>query len=653
MTPPHSALAASCLPARWRGRPVFTVLDFNFDGDTLMRTLHRWRHDPHRCQRLCFVAITSSLPTKAGLNIGPHADNIAPPASTVAADARELLAQWPPAMPGIHRLQLAGGAITLDLIVADIDEALRAWVGSADVVLLAHTPHQQAATGWLPSMAKGLSRVMADDAIAITSGTPAPNGGDPWRQGLELAGFDAPRAVDNEGLAVVVDDNSQLRIAHRRKLPEGRLRHDVLTRLGPRRSGSTVDALIIGAGLAGAFVAAALSARGLRCTVLDRHDTVAQEASGGDAGIFHGTVHAGDNPHARLHRSASLAAARAYRTLIDHRDGCGITVPASLHGLLRVSNTSIASMRARVAQNALPADWVQALDAAAASERAGVAITHPCWLFPHAGWISPRALVQHLLSQAPIHFVGGCNVARIERNISDGSWAAFDPADRLIAQASTLVLANAAQASLLAPWAQWQIQSSRGQSTVVPAGTPGLAAPRMPVSSMGYALTLPDGSVLCGASAHPDDDAPDARASDTHDDLDKLARLTGSRPANTATRDRARLDVATQDRVGIEVATQDRVAWRSTTPDRMPIVGAVPARSPRRGSGAPSVPVRHVAREPGLYVMTGLGSRGLTLAPLMAEVVAASVLREPVPVEASILDAIDAARFVAKASTPG
>ena len=95
---------------------------------------------------------------------------------------------------------------------------------------------------------------------------------------------------------------------------------------------------------------------------------------------------------------------------------------------------------------------------------------------------------------------------------------------------------------------------------------------------------------------------------------------------------------------------EGRVAWRCVAPDRLPIVGAAPALDPQVRASAPRLDqVRNAAREPGLFVFTALGSRGITWAALCAEVLAAAIGSAPLPLEASLLDAIDPARFAVRA----
>jgi tRNA 5-methylaminomethyl-2-thiouridine biosynthesis bifunctional protein len=56
--------------------------------------------------------------------------------------------------------------------------------------------------------------------------------------------------------------------------------------------------------------------------------------------------------------------------------------------------------------------------------------------------------------------------------------------------------------------------------------------------------------------------------------------------------------------------------------------------------------LRDLPRQPGLYGAFGLGSRGLVLAPLAAELIAAQIEGEPWPVERALAAALDPARFL-------
>ena len=99
---------------------------------------------------------------------------------------------------------------------------------------------------------------------------------------------------------------------------------------------------------------------------------------------------------------------------------------------------------------------------------------------------------------------------------------------------------------------------------------------------------------------------------------------------------------------------QGRVGWRATAVDRLPLVGAVPMQPPfdtapdASPAALPDQP-RHWPRVPGLFVATGLGSRGLTWAPLVGRLIASWITGAPFPLPADLVDALDPARFAARA----
>ena len=91
---------------------------------------------------------------------------------------------------------------------------------------------------------------------------------------------------------------------------------------------------------------------------------------------------------------------------------------------------------------------------------------------------------------------------------------------------------------------------------------------------------------------------------------------------------------------------------RCMTPDHLPIVGPMP------DINAHKVLYPHLAKDKnwhyqeaapylkGLYVMTGLGARGLCTAPLMADILTADICGTPYPIDNKMLFNLSANRFV-------
>ena len=77
--------------------------------------------------------------------------------------------------------------------------------------------------------------------------------------------------------------------------------------------------------------------------------------------------------------------------------------------------------------------------------------------------------------------------------------------------------------------------------------------------------------------------------------------------------------------------------------------GAVPDLVAARSRARIEQPAQ-VPRMEGLYACTAFGSRGITWAALAAQTVAAVICGTPLPIEASLFDAVDAGRFVSRRS---
>ena len=95
-------------------------------------------------------------------------------------------------------------------------------------------------------------------------------------------------------------------------------------------------------------------------------------------------------------------------------------------------------------------------------------------------------------------------------------------------------------------------------------------------------------------------------------------------------------------------------AIRMTTPDRYPIVGAIPDiayyqaeyASLKHGQKYRQYPKARYIQ--GLYVLGGFGSRGLTTSGLCAELLAAIINDEPLPIQKTLYENLQPARFLIK-----
>ncbi|MBC7955413.1 MAG: bifunctional tRNA (5-methylaminomethyl-2-thiouridine)(34)-methyltransferase MnmD/FAD-dependent 5-carboxymethylaminomethyl-2-thiouridine(34) oxidoreductase MnmC [Cytophagales bacterium] len=605
----HVFLGGNALPQRWQKpthqRDHFVILETGFGlGNNFLATWQAWREDPARCDRLVFISIEQSPLSADDMRLA-HAH------SPAAALASELIAAWPPLTHNLHCLDFEQGQVQLLLALGDVSTWLPELEARVDAFYVDGFALARNPLMWQPRIFKAFARLAAPDATLAT-----------WtaahtvREGLRAAGFavretqeaqEAQEAKEAQGGAGKRD------ITLARYAPAFAPRHapSRITHVAKQKR-----AVIVGAGLAGCSTAWALAEQGWHCTVLDRQAEPAQETSGNPAGLFHGIVNAHDGTHARFNRAAALHAQHL----------AGVTA----QGLLRLDSADTAAMRATLNKLGLPADYVRAVDAAQASALSGLALQQSAWFYPGGGWARPAALARDWLAQASpqADFRGSVKVDRLHR--AGDAWQLLDAHGRVIDQAEVVVLANAGDALRLLGQPAWPIEAVRGQVSFLDhSHAPSLTLPRLPVAGSGYLLPDIDGCALFGATSQPRDMDAAVRSDDHTANLAQLSHLLGEP-----------VDVPSS-------ALQGRTGWRWVAQDKLPVIGAVPDAT--ASSGRPLDQPRFVPRVKGLYVFTALGSRGITWSALGARTLASLITGAPSPLEASLLDAIDPARFVSRA----
>ncbi|MEY4752077.1 MAG: hypothetical protein RIQ60_4291 [Pseudomonadota bacterium] len=249
-------------------------------------------------------------------------------------------------------------------------------------------------------------------------------------------------------------------------------------------------------------------------------------------------------------------------------------------------------------------------------------------------------------------------------------WHALDNHGCTIASAPVLVLANAdgalpllADVPGLHAALPARLEHIRGQTTVIhldtlsPDQRASLRLPRLPVSGQGYAIHLPADTrtqaaaagpdcgerLLVGATSQPGDRHPHLRLADQHENLKRAAALGVFGPTHR----QAPPDWA------LALPLAGRVGWRLTAPDRLPLVGPpidlqalALARAGRARVDSPRLLPRCHDAHGGVYVCTGLASRGITSAALAGEILAAWITGSPCPGGGELRTLVDLARWV-------
>lgn len=594
----HVFLYGNGLPQRWQGRRSFVILDTGFGpGLSFLATWQAWRDDPARSGQLHYVAIEEHPFAVSDLE-KLHA--LWPQLQPLSAQLR---AAWPPLVAGFHRLALDEGRIQLTLAFGDVADCLPEIQAAADAFYLDGFAAGKTPEMWAPQILSRLNRLAAPDATLATFSVTGH-----VRRALMQAGFlcDRPQGSGRKPQMLVG------RFAPRWQQP---LRIPVQDR----------RAVVIGAGIAGCSACERLAARGWQVTLVERHAQPAREASGNIAGIVMPMMSRDGNQASRLARAAYLYAVAQWRQL----GGIGTAFAGRQCGVLQLAQDAQQAtlQRAALEELGLPADFARWADAEEAAALTGNAASHGGWLFPQGGWVTPASLCEAMLSAcgAKLLRLFGRGAASLE--CSGGIWMVRDEAGAEIASAPVVVVAGGIDAHRLPQTRSLPLDAIRGQVTHLSAAS--MKAPPLVICGDGY--VTPEVQGICAVGATYDDDRETALRRDSQDEnLQRLAQLL---PAALT----------------VDADLRGRVGFRCVTPDRMPLVGALPdADLPITGSR-----LRDVPRHPGLYGLMGYGSRGLIWAPFAAELLASMLEGEPLPIERSLVDVIDPARFALKAYRRG
>jgi tRNA 5-methylaminomethyl-2-thiouridine biosynthesis bifunctional protein len=589
----HVFLRGNGLPARWRGRDRFVILETGFGtGLNFLTTWAAWRADAQACRRLHYLSVERHPFTVADLA------RLHRRWPEFALLAERLRAQWPTLTPGMHRIEFEGGRLVLTLMFGDALRLLPRLSARVDAFYLDGFDPRKNPALWSPALFTRLARLAANGATLATWSVAAA-----VREGLQAAGFCCDKRPG---------------FGRKREMLTGYLPTGMTaSALVSEPATSARAALVIGAGLAGSAICERLAVRGWRITLIERHPQPAAEASGNLAGIVRPLLSLDDNIASRFTRAAFLASLRAWSSLASapRWDGCGV---------LHIARDAEHEDRQRelVAAHAYPPDYVRFLDHAEAAELTGWPLAHGGWHFPTGGWAHPPSVCAALLTSAgdAVQVRFGVEVAALRRH--EAGWQALDAAGRVLAQAPVAILASGAGALWPGEAPALPVRRVRGQVSHIPSAL--LPPIRLALCREGYLTPAIDGQVCVGASY--DFEADPQPSAEGH--AANVLRLVHILPDAGAGIDVSRLG--------------GRVGFRCVPPDRLPVVGSLALAPPTDRD----LRLKDMPRLPGVYVLTGLASRGLTWAWLAAELLASRLAGDPLPVETDLVDALDPARFL-------
>lgn len=354
---------------------------------------------------------------------------------------------------------------------------------------------------------------------------------------------------------------------------------------------------ILGTGIAGLCTAEALSRRGIAVTVFDPAPKSASGASGNPLALVMPRLDAEDNTTARLLIDAYLHARQFYSGVPGAETGDVRQMPRDEKDTARFAKV--------LADPPFPLEDLEAI--------AGGGMLHK-----NAVILRPAEIIKNLASLSKISTELGKPPPSLEQ---------------LTRTFDAVIFANGMATNETAPWLN--LKPKLGQVEHVAGASRTNAAA---IASGHYAITTGT-ERLWGATFEASGEVRTSNAARAENN-EKLKMLAPW--------------MASESKKAMQTS---RASVRATTADRLPIAGALPNHKAALDLFAPLSKGQAVdANAPlveQIYIMTGLGTRGFTWAPWLADILAAQLCSEPPPATQKTLEAIAPMRLIIRSIKRG
>jgi tRNA 5-methylaminomethyl-2-thiouridine biosynthesis bifunctional protein len=588
----------------------FVIAETGFgSGLNFLLTVKHWLQHSHASQTLCFYSLEHAPFCLQDLQRAQQAW------PQLAEFAQALQQAYQVASDGFHLLELFSGRVRLVLMIGEAEQMLGQCQASVDAWFLdgfAPALNQQMWSRGLFQQIKRLSRPGTTFSTYTAVGD--------VRRGLADVGFAVQKVAGCGNKRHMLKGEFMPQAVPASSAPgyqpwfEG-----AVSNLG-RKS----HIAIIGAGIAGLTTAWSLVKRGFKVTVLEQGRRYGAQASGNPHAMLMPRLSLQDAADAEFYSSAYFHALRCLQQLDPQQQGW------QQSGGLQLPSTE--RIRKQIADYPQTDQLVQVLDAQQASEVCGLTVNESAQYFPLAANLQPVKILARLVEvmgdALTIHY--STTLASFER--VDEQWKLKQPDGETIASVDGLIFCNAWQVKLQSAFGHLTIQPARGQLSILQANAQSRRL-KLPVSSEGYLLPAIEQQHIVGASFELDDCCDQLRDTEHQQNLQAIHSWQPEL-------------FSAVDIIG------GRASVRAVTPDRMPVLGAAPDMAAYlqdyadfyKGKAAHNY---HTGQYlPHLYINSGHGARGFSSAFLCAELLAAGICNESLPVSNRVRYALHPARFL-------
>lgn len=512
----------------------------------------------------------------------------------------QLQAEWPDRIGVCHRRFFKNGRVILDLHLGDATEILSDLNGSIDAWCL---------DGFSPNKNPEIWKLQLFREIARLS-----------VKGTKIATFTSARAVtDGLGAVGFITRKVEGFQGKRNRLNATFLGENLRDSLTPNFKSKLGHIVIVGGGLSGAWLAHSFAKRGISVSVVERY-LPASEASGNRQGITYSKLSIEATPSSIVQLQGLLTLPILLKDVPTwHQTGVLI---------LAQSDEQTNRQKKLIAANDWPATFMKQVTTSEASDLAGIALNHGGIWLPTGGWLDLKKTTETLLNDERITVQKYSNLQAVKTENSTHQLMIERSNGIDTIEADTVIFTNALESARFAPM-DLPLIPLLGQVTELSCDI-GL---KVPICGETYLVPSDGMRMTCGATYRKQ------FLNCVSDDADDLLNIQKTNY------------LLSKQAFEFADISGNRTSIRTTTPDYTPIAGQLAdpviwsvalSKLKKDATYKPPSPLPFI---PGLFALTGQGSRGSLTAPVTAEIVASQILGEVLPVSNSVRDALSPDRF--------
>lgn len=606
----HVFINGNLISERIRNNEKLVIFEFGFGaGINFFLTLDELKKSENQSNQIHYFSIEKFPPSLETLNkLISHFPDL-------KNSAKEFINIYKIPPEGIHRYYLENSRFTLDLLIGDVSEFIDKVDTSVDAWYLDGFSPRKNTELW----SKEIFQFMAAHSHSKTT-LSTYTVSKSVREGLAESGFELEKK-DGFGMKKSMLTGN---FAREEKSKAQNKKPFFSTRSAKCIKGK---AIVIGGSLAGSNIAYALNRRGWKATIIEK---AKPEGILDPYGMYAPALTAEKTPLS----SFTIPAFHFLNRQLDELKKEGRSIRHFRTGTYEITSDEKEAERQIKALDFLKlkgntSDFLETL-----GDSFPESIQNYSGLYyPDGGYLNAIDYCKALCFRDGISFING-EVSRISQE--NGKWIAYSLNNSILEYSDIIIFANSYDISNFPQIKHIPIKKTRGQICYLPASELLIDFNHVILHDDGYFIPNIEGFHIVGSTYNPNDSS---NALNPEHNVLLLERLKKLFPAINPELGRT---------------LNGRVGFRVYLPDRMPTVGPVhdyeyfmteysdlwKANQRKQYMDAKYID--------GLYILTGLGSRGILSSPLLSEILVSIIEGSPLPVDKNLYETLHPSRFLIK-----